>query len=86
MLDGKPETPAIVNKSTVSPAAVTLFGHGHADVPHSTPLAISASPPSDVTVPPSVAVVSVTRSKVGKVTVGATTDTNGRVVNESSAE
>ena len=48
------------------------------------PRSVTVAPPSSETVPPSVAVVSVTAEKVGEVTVGAVGA--GSVVNELFAE
>ncbi len=62
-----------VNMPVPLPPSGTLLGYEPGEVPHSTPRLVTAVPLSLVTLPPSVAVVSVTSANVGAVTVGAVT-------------
>ena len=81
--DGSPATGTV--KIPVPPAAAgSLFGYEPGEVPHSIPRLVTVAPPSAVTLPPSVAVVSVTSANEGDVTVGG--DAGVAVVKLFSAE
>lgn len=71
-------------KVPVPEPSVTLLPVGDAEVPHTVPRLVTVAPPSAETVPPRMAVVSVTDVKVGVSTVGGTVGV--RVVKEPSAE
>ena len=66
---------ACVNTPVVIPPSAKQFVIGLTVVPQQVPLAVSAAPPSDVTLAPSVAELEVIALEVGVVTVGTTTAT-----------
>ena len=75
---------ACTNTPVEVPVAAKQFVIGLTVVPQQVPLAVSAAPPSDVTLAPNVAEVDVMEVAVGDVTVGIVTA--AKVVNVPSAE